>query len=251
MPPPSCVASLPALVASIGPSTIKSQCLFLQLYVSHTYVMLNIHRMRILREIADRGTISAAAEALYMSPSAVSQHMATLEREAGTPLLEKVGRTVRLTAAGEALVAHTERVLAVLEEAQAGLDAIAKGVAGRVRTCAFQTAARALLVPALARLSASTPALSFTMAEFEPNDAVPPLKRGEFDVVLSYEFNHLPVPAYPGMERSELLVEPIYIALPTSHPLADHETVRVADLSEEQWIVGHEGTLLSWTSRSA
>jgi DNA-binding transcriptional LysR family regulator len=206
--------------------------------------MLSINRMRILREIADRGSIAAAAEALYLTPSAVSQHMATLQREAGTRLLEKSGRSVRLTVAGEALVAQTERVLAVLEEAQAELDEIARGVAGRVRTCAFQTAARAVLVPALARLSASTPALTFTMSELEPNDSIPMLKRGEFDVVLTYEFNHLPVPAYPGMERSELLVEPIYIALPATHPLASMQTVRVADLSGEQWIVGHDGTPL-------
>jgi DNA-binding transcriptional LysR family regulator len=170
--------------------------------------------------------------------------MTILTREAGTPLLERAGRTVRPTPAGEALVVHAERVLEVLEDAQAELDAIAQGVAGRVRTCSFQTAARALLVPALARLSESRPALEFTMSELEPNDSIPMLKRGEFDVVLVYEFNHLPVPRRPGIEAFELLVEPIYIALPASHPLATRETVRVADLSEEQWIVGHDGTPL-------
>jgi molybdate transport repressor ModE-like protein len=198
--------------------------------------------MRILREIADRGSIASAAEALYMSPSAVSQQMSTLERESGTPLLERSGRSVRLTPAGEALVAQAERVLAVLEEAQSELDEIARGVAGRVRTCAFPTAARALLVPALARLRQRTPRLQFTMVDLEPEESIPMLKRGELDVVLTYEFNHLPVPHDPGVERHELLVEPIYVALPTSHPLAWQGPVRLADLSGEQWIVGRDGS---------
>jgi len=198
--------------------------------------------MRILREIADRGSIAAAAEALYMTPSAVSQQMATLEREAGTPLLERSGRSVRLTPAGSALVGQTERVLAVLEEAQAELDEISQGVAGRVRTCAFPTAARALLIPALARLRTQAPRLHFTMVDLEPEESIPMLKRGELDVVLTYEFNHLPTPHDPGVARHVLLVEPIYVALPATHPLAWQGPVRVADLAEEQWIVGRDGS---------
>ena len=204
--------------------------------------MLNVNRMRILREIADRGSIVQAAAALYMTPSAVSQQMATLEREAGTPLLERAGRSVRLTPAGVALVEHTERVLAVLEEAQADLDAYAEGIAGLVRTCAFPTAARSLLVPALAQLSHRLPRLQFTMVDLEPEESIPRLKRGELDVVLDYEFNHLPVPHDPGVERRELLREPIYVALPVTHPLAAKQSVRMADLSEEQWIVGRDGS---------
>jgi len=204
--------------------------------------MLNINRMRILREIADRGSISAAADGLYMTPSAVSQQMATLEREAGTQLLERSGRSVRLTPAGEALVSQTERVLAVLEEAQAQLDQISKGVAGRLRTCAFPTAARALLVPALARLAREAPALHFTMVDLEPEESIPMLKRGELDVVLNYEFNHLPASDDPGVERLRLLVEPIYVALPESHPLASRPRIRLSDLADEQWIVGRDGS---------
>ena len=204
--------------------------------------MLNVNRMKVLREIAGRGSIAAAATALYMTPSAVSQQMATLEREAGTPLLERAGRGVRLTAAGRALVEHTERVLAVLEEAQADLDAYAEGVAGQLRTCAFPTAARSLLVPALARLSHRLPRLQFTMVDLEPEESIPMLKRGELDVVLDYEFNHLPVVHDPGVERRELLVEPIYIALPSTHSLAWQGPVRMADLREEQWIVGRDGS---------
>ncbi len=197
--------------------------------------------MRILREVAARGSITRAAEALYMTPSAVSQHMATLEREAGTDLLEPAGRSVRLTPAGERLVAHTEQVLAVLEQAQADIDEVAHGVAGRLNTCAFPTAARALLVPALATLGREHPALEVTMSDLEPEESIPALKTGDLDVVVTYEFDHLPEPEDPGVERHLLMTEPMYIALNVDHPLAGGP-VRVADLSGEQWIVGRDGS---------
>jgi molybdate transport repressor ModE-like protein len=188
--------------------------------------MLNVNRMRVLREIAARGSIVAAAEALYLSPSAVSQQMSTLEREAGVELLERAGRGVRLTPAGERLVAYTERVLAVLEEAQADVDAVAHGVAGRVHASAFPTAARALLVPALALIKAAYPRL---------------LRVGELDILLTYEFEMLPPREEAGLERVPLLSEPMAIALPAAHPRAGGP-VRVADLADEQWIVGRDGS---------
>ncbi|HEY5277909.1 MAG TPA: LysR substrate-binding domain-containing protein [Coriobacteriia bacterium] len=197
--------------------------------------------MRVLREVAARGSIAAAAEALYLSPSAVSQQMSTLEREAGVELLERVGRGVRLTPAGKRLVAYTERVLAVLEEAQADVDAVAHGVAGRVHTSAFPTAARALLVPALARIKAAYPRLQLSMVDLEPEDGIPLLRIGELDILLTYEFEMLPPREQPGLERVPLMSEPMAVALPTSHPLAAGP-VRVADLADEQWIVGRDGS---------
>jgi len=203
--------------------------------------MLNVNRMRVLREVAARGSIAAAAEALYLSPSAVSQQMSTLEREAGVELLERVGRGVRLTPAGERLVAYTERVLVVLEEAQADVDAVAHGVAGRVHTSAFPTAARALLVPALARIKAAYPRLQLRMVDLEPEDGIPLLRIGELDILLTYEFEMLPPREQPGLERVPLMSEPMAIAMPVAHPLAAG-TVRVADLGGEQWIVGRDGS---------
>jgi molybdate transport repressor ModE-like protein len=203
--------------------------------------MLNVNRMRVLREVAARGSIAAAAEALYLSPSAVSQQMSTLEREAGVELLERAGRGVRLTPAGERLVAYAERVLAVLEEAQADVDAVAHGVAGRVHTSAFPTAARALLVPALARIKAAYPRLQLKMVDLEPEESIPLLRIGELDILLTYEFEMLPPREEPGLERVPLLSEPMAIALPASHPLAAGP-VRVADLRDEQWIVGRDGS---------
>lgn len=205
------------------------------------YLMFNLNRLRILREVASRGSIVGAAEALYMSPSGVSQQMSTLEREAGVELLERVGRGVRLTPAGERLVEHTERVLAVLEEAQADVDAVAHGVAGRVHTCAFPTAARALLVPALARLRTHYPRLQLKMVDLEPEDSIPLLKTGELDILLTYEFDKMPVRKDPGLERILLMSEPMAIALPVSHPLAAGP-VRISDFKDDQWIVGRDGS---------
>lgn len=203
--------------------------------------MFNLNRLRILREVASRGSITGAAEALYMSPSGVSQQMATLEREAGVDLLERAGRSVRLTPAGERLVEHTERVLAVLEEAQADVDEVAHGVAGRVHTCAFPTAARALLVPALARLSARYPRLQLKMVDLEPEESIPLLKTGDLDILLTYEFDKMPIREDPGLERIVLMSEPMAIALPVSHPLAAGP-VRIADFRDDQWIVGRDGS---------
>lgn len=203
--------------------------------------MLNVHRMRLLREVASRGSIAAAAEALYLTPSAVSQQLAVLEREAGTPLLERAGRSVRLTFAGERLVSHTERVLADLEEAEADLAAISGDVAGLLRMCAFPTAARALLVPAMALLKGRYPNLEFSMVDLEPEDSLPMLRTGDLDVVLTYGFDRLPERSDPGIERRMLLVEPMFLALSTSHPRASGP-VSMADLAKEHWLVGRDGS---------
>ncbi len=205
------------------------------------YLMLNVHRMRLLREVASRGSIAAAAAALFLTPSAVSQQLAVLEREAGVPLLERVGRGVRLTHAGEGLVAHTERVLAVLEEAEADLEAVSEGIAGKLRTCAFPTAARALLVPALARLREENPRLALSLVDLEPEESLPMLKTGDLDVVVTYGFDRLPERADPGVERHLLLTEPLYVALLDSDPRAKGP-IRMADFRNDEWVVGRDGS---------
>jgi len=203
--------------------------------------MLNVHRMSLLREVASRGSIAAAAGALFLTPSAVSQQLAVLEREAGVVLLERVGRGVRLTHAGERLVSYTERVLAVLEEAEADLEAVLGGVAGKLRTCAFPTAARALLVPALARLRQENPRLALSLVDLEPEESLPMLKTGDLDVVVTYGFDRLPERADPGVERHLLLTEPLYIAVPASDPRAQGP-VGVADFRDDEWVVGRDGS---------
>jgi DNA-binding transcriptional LysR family regulator len=203
--------------------------------------MLNVQRLRVLREVAARGTIAAAAEALWVTPSAVSQQLSQLERETGVPLLERDGRRVRLTGAGERLVAHTERILADLEEAEADLAPPGTGVSGFLRTSAFPTAARSLLVPALARLGTEHPHLRVSMIDFEPEEAMPALKTGHLDLVLTYEWDMIPTVDDPGIERTLLLTEPVYLALPRAHPLAGRP-VNMRDLADDEWIVGRDST---------
>lgn len=205
--------------------------------------MLNVTRMKMLREVAARGGMAAAADALYLSPSAVSQQMAILEREAGTPLLERHGRGVRLTAAGESLVTYTDRVLATLEEAQAELADISASIAGTLNTCGFPTAARALLVPALALLQGRHPRLRLHMNDLEPEESIPLLKRGGMDIIISYGYDRLPEKDDPSIERLVLMTEPHHIALPVDHPEAMHGgPVNLQDLRDEQWVVGRDGS---------
>lgn len=205
--------------------------------------MLNVTRLRMLREVAARGTIAAAADALFMSPSAVSQQMSVLEREAGVPLLERQGRGVQLTDAGRALVADTERILAEIEAAEAHLAAAAGGVVGHVRVSAFPTAARSVLVPALLALRDKHPHLRVSMVDLEPEEAMPALKARDLDVVLTYEWDLLPSLRDAGVEFERLFTERVYLALPATHPLAAQDRpVSIADLAEEEWIVGRDST---------
>ncbi len=205
--------------------------------------MLNVTRLKMLREVAARGTIAAAAEALYMSPSAVSQQMAVLEREAGVSLLERRGRGVRLTDAGRSLVDNTERILAAIEHAEAELAASSRGIVGHVRVSAFPTAARAILIPALVDLRDNHPNLRLSMIDLEPEESLPALKARELDLVVTYEWDLLPSLEDPGVEREELLSEKVYVAMPSTHPIATRPgPVTIAELREEEWIVGRDST---------
>lgn len=205
--------------------------------------MLNVNRLRMLREVAARRTIAAAAEALFMTPSAVSQQMSVLEREVGVDLLEREGRGVRLTQAGERLVAATERILAEIERAEAELAAASRGIVEHVRVSAFPTAARSILVPALVRLQDEHPNLRVSMIDLEPEESLPALKARDLDVVVTYEWDVLPTLADPGIERERLLTEPVFLALPENHPLAEIERpINIADFEDEEWIVGRDAT---------
>src|SRR5215212_1761958 len=140
--------------------------------------MLDLRRLRLLRELRERGTIAAVADALSYTPSAVSQQLAALEREAGVPLLERVGRGVRLTDAAHRLAAHTDDVLARLEQAEAELAAASGAVHGRVRIAAFQTATRSLVAPVLRMLSDSNEGLRVELVVMEAEEALPLLRAG-------------------------------------------------------------------------
>ncbi|MEU7014104.1 LysR substrate-binding domain-containing protein [Streptomyces sp. NPDC046385] len=174
--------------------------------------MLEVRRLRLLRELALRGTIAAVAEALSFTPSAVSQQLATLEREAGVPLLERTGRRVRLTPAGEKLVRHAEAVLERLELACAELAEARNGPAGPLRIGAFPTATRTIVPGALVLLAARHPALEPMVSEVDPAAVAHALRAGDLDVALVHGYDLVPAALEPGLAEEPLCEEAMFLA---------------------------------------
>jgi DNA-binding transcriptional LysR family regulator len=204
--------------------------------------MLDVRRLRVLRELAARGTIAATADALGYTAPAVSQQLAALEREAGVALLERNGRRRRLTPAGEELVARTEGILRQLEAAEAALERTTTHVAGVLRCAAFASAHRVLLPRAIATLAARHPDLGVTTLDLEPEQSLPALKLGELDLALAQEYAFAPNPPDAALERTELADDLLRVALPEHHPLAEQDEVDVAELDAEPWVAGREGS---------
>ncbi len=197
--------------------------------------MLNVARLRVLKEVAYRGSFSAAAEALSYTQSAVSQQIATLEAETGMALLERHPRGVSLTAAGQTLVGHAEGILARLDAAEGALAAIAGLRGGRLRMASFPTAGATLMPLAIATFRSTYPDVELTLAEGEPEQIVPRLRAGELDLALLFEFAG-ETPLEGEMTRVGLLEDPMYLALPREHPLAEREHVRLEDLHDDAWV---------------
>jgi len=200
--------------------------------------MLDVRRMRVLREVAQRGSFSAAAEALSFTQSAVSQQIAALEREAGAVLVERSARGVRLTEAGEAVVRHTEAILARLGEAEAELEALAGLRGGRLRLAAFESAAATVMPLAIARFTKAHPAVELSMSLMEPEDALPAMRAGEIDLAVTFGAGDPGDRDADGFEHVHLLEDPMYLVLGADHPLARKRAIRLADLAGEAWIGG-------------
>ncbi|MEW2584535.1 LysR family transcriptional regulator [Streptomyces virginiae] len=178
--------------------------------------MLDVRRLRLLRELARRGTIAAVAEALSFSPSAVSQQLGVLEREAGLPLLERTGRRVRLTPAGQNLVRHAEAVLERLEQADADLAEARGGLAGALRIGAFPTASRAIVPAALVALARRHPGLEPMVCETDPAAVAHALRAGDLDVALVHAYDFVPAEREPGLTTEPLYGEAMYLAEPAA-----------------------------------
>jgi DNA-binding transcriptional LysR family regulator len=196
----------------------------------------------VLREVAARGSFSAAAEALSYTQSAVSQAIATLEAEAGVQLVERDRRGVRVTAAGAVLVGHADGLLARLEAAEADLAAIVGVRGGRLRMASFSTAGATLVPLAVAQFRAAHPDVELSLAEGEPEDIVPRLKAGEFDLALLFEFQGVSETLGADLRRDDLLEDLMFVALPASHPLAAKRTLRLDDLRDEAWVQTSESS---------
>jgi len=205
--------------------------------------MLDVRRLKVLREVASLGSFSAAAEQLGYSQPAVSQQITALERETGSTLLERGARGVRLTDAGRALVEHSDAILARVAAAEQELEAIAGLQGGRLRLSSFATAGATLVPLAIAEFTRRHPAVDLTLIEVdEPEQAIPKLKGGELDIALTFEYSSLPSSFYESIyediETVHLLDDPMYIALSQDHPLARRRKLRLADLAGDPWVQG-------------
>jgi DNA-binding transcriptional LysR family regulator len=205
--------------------------------------MFNLDRLRVLRAVAERGSLIAAAQALHVTNSAVSQQIAKLEEEIGQPLIERNGRSVRLTDAAAVLVTHTSRALAVLEQAEAELDTQRPDVTGRLIVAAFATAVRGLAPRALRRLLDAHPRLHVVLHEQEPHESIPMLVRGDLDLLIAQDWANAPLALPDRLSRAPLLDDIADVALPSRHPLAAQKAVALNDLAGERWITWRAGTI--------
>jgi DNA-binding transcriptional LysR family regulator len=203
--------------------------------------VLDLRRLRLLRELHERGTIAAVADALQFTPSAVSQQLGILEREVAVQLLERAGRGVRLTDAALVLVEHAETLLDAAARAEADLAAASATVAGRVRIGGFQSVTLNLAIPAMTGLARSAPRLRCELVEAEPEDALPQLALGDLDLVLADEWQHQPRRLPLSIERHDLMRDVVRVVLPSRHPLArkHKDEVPLAELAGEHWATGH------------
>jgi DNA-binding transcriptional LysR family regulator len=205
--------------------------------------MLNLDRLRALHAVSAHGSIIAAAETLNVTTSAVSQQLAKLEMETGQQLLERHGRGVRLTDAATALVSRTQRVLSLLEEAEAELEANDKGVAGQITIAAFATAARGLAPQAIRSLLKQHPQLAITFHEQEPHHSIPNLVRRDVDLIIINDWENAPIALPEGVTKAPLFDDVADIALPPRHRLARAKTIKLSDLGGEEWIVWPSGSI--------
>jgi DNA-binding transcriptional LysR family regulator len=204
-------------------------------------LVLELRRLRLLKELRDRGTVAAVADALQFTPSAVSQQLAILERESGVRLLERAGRGVRLTDAALVLAEHADALLERTAVAEADLAAAAGTVAGRARIAGFESVALRLALPAMRALARDAPRLRCELLELEPEEALPALALGDIDLVLGDEWQHQPWGLPTVLDVHQLFRDPVHLVLPTRHPAArrHREAVPLAELAGEAWTTGH------------
>jgi DNA-binding transcriptional LysR family regulator len=196
--------------------------------------MLDVHRLRVLHAVVTTGSVKDAAAQLRYTPSAVSQHIKTLERETGTVLLEPAGRRVRPTAAGNLLAGHTRGILDLIAAAEAELAGLKAGELGILRLASFATAGAELVPPALAAVKAALPHLETSVLVAERDDALAMLRQGRLDVAV-VEAHVFPLPD-DNLVSTSLLTDPFRIALPHGHPLARKRIVKLQEVAGDPWV---------------
>ena len=202
--------------------------------------MFDLDRLRLLRELAHRGTMTAVAEAFRLTSSAVSQQLATLEREARAKLFERVGRRVRLTADGTRLAAHAEEILRAVEAAELDLKAGREKPRGTLEVACFPSFAKAYLLPAVIRVRQKFPDFSVLLRDLEPADSIEAVRGGRCHLAVSFAYSLVPRPDVPGLVAFSLLQERILLALPPKWRRA-RNPVDLRQFADEDWIVGSRG----------
>ncbi len=198
--------------------------------------MLNLSRLRVLCEVIDRGSFSAAADALAYTQSAVSQAIARLEAETGATLVVRDRRGVRPTAAGATLREHAEAIFAQVQAAEDELAAVLGLRGGRLRVASFPSAGATLLPLAVATFRRRHPDVVLTLAEGEPEQIAPRLRAGELDLALLFTFPGIREQLDDGLNAVRLLDDPMHVALPADHALSTRPRLALADLAGEDWV---------------
>jgi DNA-binding transcriptional LysR family regulator len=199
--------------------------------------MLDLTRLRLFRELADRGTMTAVGAAFGMTSSAVSQQLAILEREARVVLLERVGRRVRLTEEGRRLAAHADAILQAIADAEQDLNPSQAPPRGVLEIACFPTFAKLRLLPAVARLRERFAELKIVIQERESPDAIEAVRKGRCHIAVRFTYNLVPQPDITGLISYPLLEEPVFLALPDS-PRWQAGPIPLVQVAEEDWIVG-------------
>jgi DNA-binding transcriptional LysR family regulator len=199
--------------------------------------MLDLRRLKVLCEVARHGSFSRAADSLGYTQPAVSRQIATLEAETGAILVRRVPQGAVLTDAGRLLVSRSEAVIARLEEAEAELHALLGLEGGTLRIASFASAASSIVPLAIARFRERYPAVELSVTMADPLDSLPRLRAGELDMALSHAPEYLTDPP-TGLQFERLFDDPMYVAIPSAHPLADASALGLADFAGEQWMLG-------------
>jgi DNA-binding transcriptional LysR family regulator len=199
--------------------------------------MLDVKRLRVLREVVRRGSFSAAAEALGYTQPAISRQIALLETETGATLLERGPRGVRLTDAGELLVRHAEAILARIQDAEDELGELLGLQAGKLRMCTLTSGASTIVPLAIAEFRRRLPGIELSVSMADPTRVLPLLRDGEVDLALCNDASYLELSEVDGLVLFE---EPMLVALPQNHRLAGRKRLNLTELAQERWMLGTE-----------
>ncbi|MFF0548684.1 LysR family transcriptional regulator [Streptomyces sp. NPDC004311] len=202
--------------------------------------MIDVQRLRVLRAVAEHGSFNKAAGALLLTPSAVSQHIAALERTLGHPVAVRSTRGVTLTEPGRLLVETAETISAELDRVRGAIDRLT-AERPRLTVATFTSGGRRLLPAALSRFVAAHPEVELTVREAEPEDAVPLVRRGVADLALAYHFDGPPPvrpDERPALDWVPLREDPLSLVLPRGHRLAGRDGLELGELAAERWVLG-------------